>query len=93
MVHDWSRSEPAPEQFAFWSRIELIRVAVIAGLAIIPVSVSAIDAPKKKPSPLGHEAELSAPQAGRLLSTRYVAFDVKALDLAILGDNDPEKIR
>jgi hypothetical protein len=96
MLYDWSRSEPKPEQetFPFWSRMELLRVGVIAGLAIIPVSVAAIDAPKQKPAGVSRDVEPAASQhAGRLLSTRHVEFDVKTLDLAALGDAEPEKTR
>ena len=94
MLYDWSQSQSEPEEFPFWSRMELIRIGVIAGLAIVPVSVAAIDAPKQRPAALIREAEpAAAVQPGRLLSTRHVAFDVKALDLAALGDAEPEKAR
>lgn len=101
MLHDWSRAGSAPEKFVsegfpFWSRMEIIRISVVAGLAIIPVSVAAIDAPKQKPTALARAADDGAPaavQTGRLMSTRQVAFDVKGLDLAALGDAEPEKTR
>jgi hypothetical protein len=99
MLYDWSRSESAPDkpalEFPFWSRMEIIRIGVVASLAIIPVSVAAVDAPKQKPATLVSESEAAAPpmQSGRLLSTRHVAFDVKALDLAAMGDAEPEKTR
>lgn len=94
MLHDWSRSGVEPEKFPFWSRCELIRISLIAGLAIIPVSVAAIDAPKPKPIALTRDAEPAPVTAsGRLLSTRHVAFDVKTLDLAALGDGEPDASR
>lgn len=97
MLYDWSRAEPLPEKFPFWSRMEIIRIGVVAGLAIVPVSVAAIDAPKPKPAAVSRDAEpvtaRAIEQAGRLLSTRQVEFDVKALDLAALGDAEPETAR
>ncbi|MEQ1695871.1 MAG: hypothetical protein ABL901_08525 [Hyphomicrobiaceae bacterium] len=93
MLYDWSHSESEPEKFPFWSKMELIRVGVVAGLAIVPVSVSAIDAPKQTPVAVQRNAEPSPGHAGRLLSTRHVNFDVKSLDLAALGDTEPEKTR
>ncbi len=94
MLHDWSHSQSKTEKFPFWSQIELLRIGVIAGLAIVPMSVAAIDAPKPKPAGLTRPAEPAADvQTGRLLSTRHVTFDVKALDMASLGDAEPEKAR
>ena len=82
------------ERFPFWSRLEILRVGVIAGLAIVPVSVAAIDAPspKAKPVPVTRDVKAEA-GAGRLVSTRQIAFDVRALDMTAVGDREPETAR
>ena len=92
MLHRWSVEQD--ERFAFWSRMEIVRVSVIAGLAIIPVSVAAVDAPaaKVKSAQMQRDAK-PADQTGRLLSTRQVAFDVRALDMSSMGDREPDPVR
>lgn len=92
MLHNWSGDQD--DRFPFWSRMEVLRVGVIAGLAIVPVSVAAIDAPASKAKPIAIQTGVKPPAtAGRLISTRQVAFDVKALDLTAVGDNEPEAVR
>lgn len=89
MLHNWAGEQD--ERFPFWSRMEIIRVSVIAGLAIVPVSVGAIDAPVTKAGPAAVQRDVKAEApAGRLVSTRKVAFDVRALDLAAVGDRESE---
>jgi len=89
MLHNWSGEQV--ERFPFWSRIEIVRIGVIAGLAIVPVSVAAIDAPVSSPKPASVQRNTVADTpAGRLVSTRQVPFDVRALDMAAVGDREPE---
>ena len=91
MSHDWSGK--TIERFPFWSKAEVARIILIVGLAIVPISVSAVDAPREKANKLSL-ASASRPTApGSLRSVRVVAFDLTKLSIATLGDLEPEAVR
>lgn len=91
MSHDWSGE--TIERFPFWSKAEVARIILIVGLAIVPISVSAVDAPREKVKTTSIAATTRAPAAGRLRSVRVVAFDMTKLNAATLGDLEPEAVR
>ena len=78
--------------FAFWSKGELARISLIAGLVVYPLTVAAVDAPIKGAG----QAERGATQAaakplnqpGRLRSVRVVDFDMAKFGMKALGDLD-----
>lgn len=83
------------ERFSFWSKMEIFRVGAIAGLAIMPLSVAAIDAPKTKQIPpvnAAHDGQRIT-TAGQLQSVRVVDFDLGKLDLSTVGDADTAEPR
>jgi hypothetical protein len=80
-------------RFEFWSKGELARLAVIAGLAIFPISVAALDGPDGQDGATGTAtarpgAAVAPIQPGRLRSVRVVDFDVGKLGLKAMGDID-----
>lgn len=87
MQHDWSGE--GDERFPFWSRAEILRLGAVAALVIVPVSVSAIDAPAAKRRAEIRQEAVIAIDAGRLISTKHVEFDMTSVDTASFGD-EPE---
>lgn len=95
MSYQWSGhcsghlSGRRPARFPFWSGSEILRVSAIAGLAIVPVSVVAIDGSGQKRRDGVEAAIVMAPLSpGWLRSVRVVDFDVRTLDLKTVGDRD-----
>lgn len=82
MVHDWSGR--GARRFPFWSRSEIIRVGAIAGLAIAPLSVVALE--KAPVRPMEAAAQMAG---GRLVSTRTRPLDVNRIDWSNAADAEP----
>jgi hypothetical protein len=78
--------------FAFWSKGEMARIAMIAGLVAYPISVSAVNGPAgvagKPEHAIPQQASKLPAQPGRLRSVRVVDFDIAKLGLKALGDLD-----
>jgi hypothetical protein len=77
--------------YPFWSKSELVRIGVIGGLALFPLSIGALDAAPQAHIPRHPPSAMIAAvpaQAGRLTSIRIVPFDAAKLSLKSMGDVD-----
>jgi hypothetical protein len=91
MSADRVNSRPAPARFAFWSQGELARIGMIGCVALCPMLVGTRQAPADTGSSAASVSPTfaTAPQAGQLRSVRIVDFNLRALDGAALGDEEP----
>ena len=90
MSYEWSRRE----RFLFWSKMERVRVGAIVGLALVPLSIAALDTPLAKRETRAFVKGLEPrAQQNQVRSVRFVEFDVGKLDLESLGDGDMDARR
>jgi hypothetical protein len=79
------------EPFAFWSKGELTRIAVILSVGLLPVTLPALDTAldvSGSAAQRARNADLVKPQPGRLRSVKIVDFTLSKFGAEAMGDGE-----
>ena len=80
--------DEVPERFPFWTKGELTRIGLIASLALLPLSISAVESHMRVPHS-EPRAAVSVPR-GQLRAVRVVDFDMAKFGMTSMADADDE---